>query len=59
MNKLKVMEENTTASMSQIQDADIAKLAMDLMKNQILTQSQQAITSQAKQARERVLELWT
>ncbi|MFJ5769136.1 flagellin [Psychrobacillus sp. NPDC093180] len=54
---LSVLEENTTASMSRIQDADMAKQTMNLVKDQLLSQAQQALASQLQQSSGQVLEL--
>ncbi|RLQ96786.1 flagellin N-terminal helical domain-containing protein [Falsibacillus albus] len=54
---LSINEETTTASMSRIQDGDIAKGAMEMVKQQILSQAQQAMASQIKQSQVQVLEL--
>ncbi|WP_391208026.1 flagellin [Psychrobacillus sp. L4] len=56
-SNLAVMEENTIASMSRLQDSDMAKQAMDLVKEQLLLQAQQALTSQVQQSSAQVLEL--
>lgn len=56
-SNLSVLEENTTASLSRIQDTDMAKQAMDLVKDQIITQAQQAMASQLKISSEQVIEL--
>ncbi|WP_078431746.1 flagellin [Metabacillus halosaccharovorans] len=54
---LSVMEENTVASLSRIQDTDLAREAMSLLKEQILTQAQQAMAVHLKQSQEQVLGL--
>ncbi|MED4454433.1 flagellin [Metabacillus fastidiosus] len=56
-SNLASMEENTIASMSRIQDADMAKEAMNLVKEQILSQTQEAMAVHLKRSREQVLEL--
>ncbi|WP_394234910.1 flagellin [Niallia oryzisoli] len=56
-SNLSVMEENTIASLSRIADTDMAKESMNLMKDQLLAQTQQALTSQLKQSHERIIEL--
>jgi flagellin-like hook-associated protein FlgL len=45
------------ASLSRIQDTDMAKQAMNLVKDQIITQAQQAMAAQVKTSSEQVLEL--
>jgi len=47
MNSLLIKEENLSASLSELRDADIAKEAADLTKHQILQQSSAALLSQA------------
>ena len=54
---LSVMEENTIASMSRIADTDLAKEAMDLVKHQLLAQTQQGMAAHIQQYRERIVEL--
>jgi flagellin-like hook-associated protein FlgL len=56
-SNLSSMEENATASMSQIQDADMAKQIMNLAKEQLLSQAQQAMGIQVKQSQMQVLQL--
>ncbi|WP_144509565.1 flagellin [Bacillus sp. FJAT-22090] len=56
-SNLSVLEENTTTSMSRIQDTDMAKQAMILVKEQLLSQVQQTLTSQVQQSSAQVLEL--
>ncbi|MBB2481628.1 PD40 domain-containing protein [Bacillus sp. APMAM] len=51
------MEENTTAALSKIEDADMAKQMMSLTKEQILAQVQETLASQLKQSREQIIEL--
>lgn len=51
------MEENTIASMSRIADMDIAKEMMNLAKEQILLQAQQAMGAHLKQSQTQVLKL--
>lgn len=56
-SNLSVMEENTMASISRIADTDMAKESMNLMKEKLLSQTQQAMASQIQQSRERMVEL--
>jgi flagellin len=49
--------ENLQASESRIRDADMAKQMVDYQKNQILTQSSQAMLAQANQSTQTVLQL--
>jgi flagellin-like hook-associated protein FlgL len=56
-SNLSVLEENTLTSLSRIQDTDMAKQAMNLVKDQIITQVQQAMAAQVKTSSEQVLEL--
>jgi len=55
---LSVTEENTVASMSRIHDTDMAKETMNLLKEQILSQAQQAMAVHLKQSQEHVLGLF-
>lgn len=48
---------NTTAAMSTIQDADMAKTITDFTKNNVLTQSAQLMLAQANQSASSVLDL--
>ncbi len=54
---LKTVQENTTASLSRIEDADMAKEMMDLVKQRLLTQVQVAISTQNQQSYHQVLDL--
>lgn len=56
-NKLTVQNENTTASMSTIQDADMAATITNYTKHNVLTQSAQLMLAQANQNSSRVLSL--
>lgn len=56
-SNLSNLEENTTASLSRIQDADMAKQSMNLVKEQILAQVQQAMFAHVNQSSEQVLQL--
>ena len=47
LKSLLIKEENLSASLSELRDADIAKEAADLTKHQILQQSSAALLSQA------------
>jgi flagellin len=49
--------ENLQASESRIRDADMAKQMVEYQKNQILTQSSQAMLAQANQSTQTVLQL--
>ncbi|MCD8503286.1 MAG: flagellin [Bacillaceae bacterium] len=49
-SNLKTVQENTTASLSRIEDADMAKEMMDLVKQRLLTQVQVAISTQNQQS---------
>lgn len=49
--------ENTTAAESVIRDADMAKVAMEFAKNNVLTQSAQSMLAQANQQPQNVLRL--
>lgn len=49
--------ENTSAAESVIRDADMAKVAMEFAKNNILTQSAQSMLAQANQQPQNVLRL--
>ncbi|PGT86419.1 hypothetical protein COD11_08835 [Bacillus sp. AFS040349] len=55
---LSVTEENTVASMSRIHDTDMAKETMNLLKEQILSQAQQAMAVHLQQSQEHVLGLF-
>lgn len=54
---LNVQSENISASESRIRDQDMAKEASMLTRNQILTQSSQAMLAQANQAPQQILQL--
>lgn len=54
---LKVYEENMTAAMSRIEDIDVAKETINLVKQQLLTQAQQAMSTHIKQSSQQVLQL--
>ncbi|MGD6842951.1 flagellin [Bacillus infantis] len=54
---LSSIEENTISALSRIQDADMAKEAMNLVRYQILAQSQQAMAAQINKSGEEVLAL--
>lgn len=56
-NSLQITTETTTSAVSGIQDADIAKESMKLVKEQILIQAQQALAAQTNQNRQQVLQL--
>lgn len=56
-SNLKTVQENTTASLSRIEDADMAKEMMDLVKQRLLTQVQVAISTQNQQSYHQVLDL--
>ncbi|WP_053071882.1 flagellin N-terminal helical domain-containing protein [Ornithinibacillus contaminans] len=56
-SNLEVIKENTTRALSQIQDADMAKESMNLVKFQILGQTQQAMITHVNQSKEQVLQL--
>jgi flagellin-like hook-associated protein FlgL len=56
-SNLSIVEENTLSSMSRIQDIDMAKEIMNLAKEQILSQAQQAMGAQLKQSQMQVLKL--
>ena len=56
-SNLSNMELNTIASLSRISDTDMAKEAMDLVKNQLLVQTQQGMATQIMNHRERIIEL--
>ncbi|GAE26540.1 flagellin protein FlaB [Halalkalibacter wakoensis JCM 9140] len=56
-SNLSVLEENTTAAVSRIEDADMAKEAMNLMRANVLSQAQTAMHAQMNQSSHRVLEL--
>ena len=49
VENLQTMQTNTSASLSRIQDADIAKETAQLSKNQVLSQAGASILSQANQ----------
>ena len=49
--------ENLQASESRIRDSDMAKQMVEYQKNQILTQSSQAMLAQANQSTQNVLQL--
>jgi len=49
VSNLQTMQTNTSASLSRIRDADIAKETAELSKNQVLSQAGAAILSQANQ----------
>jgi len=57
INNLGVAGENMTAAESRIRDVDMAKEMMDFTKNNILTQSAQAMLAQANQIPQGVLQL--
>lgn len=57
VSNLTVLEETTTASLSRIEDVDMAKEAMNLVKLQILSQAQNAMVSHARQQPEQILQL--
>lgn len=57
VENLEVSTENITASESRIRDADMAKEAMHLQKNDILTQSAQSMLAQANMQPQQVLQL--
>ncbi|MBM3270744.1 MAG: flagellin [Candidatus Sericytochromatia bacterium] len=54
---LNVQAENMSASESRIRDLDMAKEASTLTRNQILTQSSQAMLAQANQLPQQILQL--
>jgi flagellin-like hook-associated protein FlgL len=56
-SNLSIMEENTLSSLSRIQDTDMAKEIMNLAKEQILSQVQQAMGTQLKQSQMQGLKL--
>jgi flagellin len=56
-NNVSNYEMNLTASESRIRDADMAKQTMEMTKNQILSQSSQAMLSLANQQPQQVLQL--
>lgn len=56
-SNLSVLEENMTASKSRIEDADIAKESMQLLKQRILSQVQIALGTQMNQSSQQILEL--
>ncbi len=57
INNLGVASENMTAAESRIRDVDMAKEMMEFTKNNILTQSAQAMLAQANQIPQGVLQL--
>ncbi|WP_418870739.1 flagellin [Selenomonas bovis] len=56
-NNIKTSQENTIASQSTIADANMAKEATEFAKNNVLTQSAQAMLAQANQSVSSVLSL--
>ncbi|MBU6428836.1 MAG: flagellin [Cyanobacteria bacterium REEB65] len=57
VSNLNVQSENMSASLSSIQDLDMAAEASNLTREQILSQSSQAMLAQANQAPQAVLQL--
>lgn len=57
INNLDNVVENTQASESRIRDADLAKLMVENVINQVLSQTGQAMIAQSNQNRESVLGL--
>lgn len=57
INNLGASSENLTAAESRIRDTDMAKEMMEFTKNNILTQSSQAMLAQANQVPQGVLQL--
>lgn len=57
INNLDNVVENTQASESRIRDADIAKLMVEHVTNQVLSQTGQAMMAQSNQNREWILSL--
>lgn len=57
INNLDNVVENTQASESRIRDADIAKLMVEHVINQVLSQTGQAMMVQSNQNREGILSL--
>lgn len=57
LNNLGVMKENLVMSESQIRDVDVAAEMMEYTKNNILTQSAQAMLAQSNQVPQGVLQL--
>src|SRR5690625_100378 len=57
INNLGASQENLTAAESRIRDTDMAKEMMEFTKNNILTQSSQAMLAQANQTPQGVLQL--
>jgi flagellin len=57
VTNLQSMQTNTAASLSRIQDTDIASETANLSKNQVLTQAGSAILSQANQTPQAALSL--
>lgn len=49
--------ENLTSSESRIRDLDMAKAVMEMVKNNVLTQSAQAMLAQSNKVPESVLQL--
>ena len=54
---LQVSDESLTSALSRIEDVDMAKELMNSTKLQMLSQAQQALSGQAKQRQESVLQL--
>jgi flagellin len=57
LNVVQIMNENTTASLSRIEDVDMAKEIMQLTVKQMLSQVSQSILSQSNQLPQSVLQL--
>ncbi len=57
INNLGSMDENLSASMSRIRDADIAEESADMTRNQILQQAGTSVLAQANQLPQSALSL--
>lgn len=57
INNLDNVVENTQASESRIRDADIAKLMVEFVTKQVLSQTGQAMLVQSNQSRDGILSL--